>query len=444
MSWRCWMRGTSVALALALCTPLAGWARCTLSSPLGGSSVHDDSAAPIPFGRVNLDNAHLQPPGTLLAATIVPPTNFTHKSAHADSVLWRCDLADLPELYFLVSTNGDDRVGGYVDASTNGDPDLPGVYATWFAYVGIKLIMQDVVLSRRYQKVALTDYDVQDNKVLIRLRHVPVLRAELYRISKLPPRGQPYMSEFCAGHGMLGMGYASSVGTQYRCNQPNAYIQLHGPGLHGDEPGVDHLEGYEFWWAGNGFGYGMHNSAILSNHASCVVRNNTPVVTFPTIAVRQLQQGLQLAQNFSVQIACSDQAQSGINAGQTAIGIQVSLKAWQVAQALGLVTSAGGVTHLMAEDYDDPNTAKGVGVTVQNPTMASGNLVFVGPDQGGNPGGNAAGWYPVLAGASPTGVLPGVGIEYRHTFTATLARVNGQAVTPGNFQASATILVKIQ
>jgi len=436
-----------VSVALALCTPLTGWAICKIADPLGRSSVADAAAAPIPFGRVNLDNVHLQPPGTLLSATIVPPTNFTHKGAHADSVLWRCDLADLPELYFLVSTNGNDRVGGYVDASTNGDPDLPGVHATWFAYVGIKLIMEDVVLSRWYQKVPLQDYDYdeKDNtKILIRLRHVPVLRAELYRISKLPPRRQSPVSEHCAGRGTRGMGHASSVGTHYICNQPNAYIQLHGPGLRGDKVGDDHLRNYEFWWAGNGFGYGMHNSATLSNHASCVVRNHTPVVTFPTVAVQQLMQGLQLAQNFSVQLACSDQAQSGMNAGQTAIGIQVSPKAWQAAQALGLVNPAGGVTHLVAENYDDPDTAKGVGVTVQNPAMASGNLLFVGADLGVNQGGNAAGWYPVLVGAIPTGVLPGVGVEYRQTFTATLGRVGQETVTPGNFQTSATILVKIQ
>jgi len=178
--------------ALALCAPLAGRATCTLSGPLGGGSTHDNSAAPIPFGRVNLDNVHLQPPGTLLAATVVPPTNFTHRGAHADSVLWQCEHADLKELYFLVSTNGDDRVGGYVDVSSNGDPGLSDVHATWFAYVGIKLIMEDVVLSRWYQKVPLTHYDLDEktNKILIRLRHLPVLRAELYRISKLPPRGQ--------------------------------------------------------------------------------------------------------------------------------------------------------------------------------------------------------------------------------------------------------------
>jgi len=442
-----WRYGVMVfCAALALCAPLAGWANCSLSGPLtSGAGTDDSSAARIPFGRINTPEITLQPAGTLLAATIVPPTNFTHNGAQADSILWTCDLADLPNLYFLVSTNGDDRVGGSLDVSTKEDPGLVGVYATWFAKVGIKLIMEGVVLSRWYQKVPLNNYDVVGSKIVIRLRHVPVLRAELYRIRTIPTNGKytGFGSDFCWAVGTNGVGRPTPAGTNYSCDQPNAYIQLHGPGLQHDEIGEDHNTKYAFWWGDNGFGYRMTNAATLSETASCAVRNNTPVVTFPTVSVQQLMQGMQLVQNFSVQIACSNQAQSGLGSGQTAIGIQVSPGAWQAAQTLGLINSAGGVTHLVADDYNAPSTARGVGVTVQNPAMAAGNLLFVGADLGGNQGGNTAGWYPALAGATAMGAVPG-GTGYLHTFTATLARLNAQTVTPGNFQANATIVLKIQ
>jgi len=442
--WRDWMMRAGAALAL--CAPLAGWAACSLSGPLtSGAGTEDSSAARIRFGRINTPEIALQPAGTLLAATVVPPTNFTHNGAQADSVLWTCDLADLPNLYFLASTNGDDRVGGYLDVSTKEDPGLVGVYATWFAKVGIKLIMEGVVLSRWYQKIPLNNYDVAGSKILIRLRHVPVLRAELYRIRTIPTNGKysGFSSDYCWAVGTNGVGRPTAAGANYSCNQPNAYIQLHGPGLQHDEMGEDHNAKYAFWWGDNGFGYSMVNAATLSETASCAVRNNTPVVTFPTVSAQQLMQGMQVTQSFSVQIACSQGAQSGVGAGQTAIGIQVSPGAWQAAQTLGLVNGAGGVTYLVADDYGKPGVAKGVGVTVQNPAMASGNLQFVGADLGVNQGGNAAGWYPALAGATAAGADPG-GVAYLQTFTATLTQVNQQTVTAGKFEANATIVLKIQ
>jgi len=442
MSGRCWL--ARACLALALCAPLAGWAMCQRHDPV---DTEDHYAAPIPFGRLNLDDPALQPPGTLLAATIVPPTNYTGKGAHANSVLWTCDPGDLPDVYFLVSTNGDDRVGGHYDVSTLDDPGLPGVHATWFAHVGIKLTMQGVVLSRWYQKIPLDGYDEEDGKIKIRLRHVPLLRAEFYRIRSIPPKHDQkatHTSAHCDGLGILGLGRASAQGTTYVCQQPNAYIQLHGPGLTSDRIGDDHNRVYHFWGADNGFAYSMWKYGAVSQRASCVVRNNTPVVTFPTVSAQQLMQGTQLTQQFSVRLACSHQVESGVHTGQTAIGIQVSPGAWRAAQALGLVNGSGGVTHLVADDYASPNTARGVGVTLQNPAMAAGNLHFLSANLGENMGGRRSGWYPVLDGAIPTGTTPFGTQEYLHTFTATLGRVYTEPVTPGTFQASATIMVKIQ
>lgn len=65
------------------------------------------------------------PVGTVLGKAIVPPTNYTYGSATAASVLWECDASDLPNIYFLVATNGDDRVGGYWDlGAQDGMPNV--------------------------------------------------------------------------------------------------------------------------------------------------------------------------------------------------------------------------------------------------------------------------------------------------------------------------------
>jgi len=451
-SGRFWM--VRLCAALLLGAPLAGWATCEVNtSPVRVLDTEDQYAAAIPVGNIHLDDADLQPPGTLLASTVVPPINYTALGATADSVLWVCDLEDLPDVYFLVSTNGDDRVGGHYDVSTLDDPGLPGVHATWFAHVGIKLIMQGVVLSRWYQKVPLSGYDEEDGKIKIRLRHVPMLRAELYRIQSIPPGHagkdagkKTHTSSWC-GDDDHGVGRAPAKGKgmlAYTCNQPNAYIQLHGPGLTGDQIGEDHNASYKFWGVENGFAYSLWQQATLSRQASCVVRSNTPVVTFPTVSAQQLEQGTRVAQPFSVRVACSQDLSSGVDTGQTAIGIQVSQGAWRAAKILHLVNPDGGVTHLVADDYESPDTAKGVGVTLQNPAMAAGNLNFVGANLAWNLGGNAGGWYPVLAGASLVATNPSGTSEYLHTFTATFGRVYPLPVTPGTFQASATIVVKIQ
>ncbi|VFT69957.1 outer membrane protein [Escherichia coli] len=75
-----------------------------------------------------MTDTYFAPVGSLLATTVVPSTNYTSGGASGSSVLWECDATDLPNIYFLVATNGDDRVGGFHNA---GGPDgLSDVYAT--------------------------------------------------------------------------------------------------------------------------------------------------------------------------------------------------------------------------------------------------------------------------------------------------------------------------
>lgn len=411
------------------------------------SQTEDGRTAIIPFGKVNLNDTYLQPVGTLLASVVVPPTNYTYGGANASSVLWECDKSDLDSIYFLVATNGDDRVGGFYDI---GNKDgMKDVYATWFAYTGLKLTMSGVTLTRYWNKVPITSYATTDNgKIQIRLQDIPPLLAELYRVSSIPENSAA--SNYCAGRGTGGLGYATATGINYSCTQPNAYIQLSGDSnvsfsFARDRTGQDSAYSFLFWGADNGFGYGMRTANSLYQNPTCVARNVTPVVLFPTMSVTQLEEGATTSANFTVQVECNNSAVSGVNNYQTAIGFQVSPGAYNAAQQLGLVNANGGVSYLVSDNYFSNEMAHGVGIKIKN--SLNKEMLFVG--QPGTvslttPGGNNAGWYPVLDGATYSNSNASGYSTYNQTMTATLGKLPGQTVTAGKIYATSYVLVKMQ
>ena len=66
----------------------------------------------------------------------------------------------------------------------------------------------------------------------------------------------------------------------------------------------------------------MRLANTLYSLPTCVARNATPQVLFRTISIAELEQGGSASASFTVQVECSDSAESGTAAGQTAIGIQ--------------------------------------------------------------------------------------------------------------------------
>jgi hypothetical protein len=445
-------KSTRLVLKLFTCLSLLfiaipGWGAC---SRTGVTQTEDSRSAQIPFGKINLTDTYFVPVGSLLASVVVPPTNFTYGGATASSVLWECDEADLPGIYFLVATNGDDRVGGFYNIGTN--DGLTDVYATWFAYVGLRQTMAGVTLTRYWQKVPVTSYATTSaGRIQIRLQDIPPLHAELYRISTLP--GTSAGSSYCGNNNTdgSGIGFASSSGRNYSCTQPNGYIQLSGDSsvtfsFSHDQVGQDSASNYQFWGADNGFGYGMRLANTLYNNPTCVARNADPIVIFPTVSTAELEAGSVTQAGFSVQVECSDSAQSGVAATQTAMGIQVSEGAYSAAQSLGLVNSSGGVSMLVSDNYSASDMAQGVGITLSHSNDMTNELTFVG--QPGlislTPGGNSAGWYPVMLGATPAGSSTSGYTYYTYSFIATLRKINGITVTPGKVHATAYVLVKMQ
>ena len=408
-------------------------ANCT---KVGNFLATDGTTAPIVFGKVNLTSLYLQPVGSLMGSAVVPPTSYTYGGANASTVFWECDLTDLPNIQFLVATNGDDRVGGYWDLGGLYD-GLPSVYATYYKYVGLKQTMDGVVLTRYWKSLPVKNYQTVGSKIRIRLQDIPSLYAELYRVSRLAPQSGSG-SAYCG----TGIDNQITVGS-YTCIQPNAYIQLKGPGLTSDNVGEDSNTNYRFWGVNNGIGYGMRTGNSLANQPTCVARNATPIVFFNTINTLALGANQSVQENFNVSIECSNQVTSGTASNQTAIGIQTSNGAFAAAQQLGLVNAQNGVTALLSDNYTDAQSAKGVGIFLKN-TNTGTDMNFVGqPGLAG--GGTAAGWYPVLSGAQTGASTESGYTHYLHNFTAILKKLPGtEPIKAGKVNSTAYVLVKVQ
>ncbi|WP_024655939.1 fimbrial protein [Pseudomonas syringae USA007] len=408
-----------------------------------GWAVADGNSVQIKAGRINLTSSYLQPAGTPLATTITSAND----PLGWETVLFECDLKDKDDLYELFSTNGDDRLGGYWETGNGSgtaiNDGLPGVYATFFPYVGLKITHMDSgkVFTRYWQESKITRYDVVGNKLQVKTKHLSALKSELIKVSDNPPLSGS-SSNWCGYQAPTNVASAD-----YTCVQPNAYVTFKAPGFIYDKVGSDHNTNYYFWGVANGIAYGLRGSATLTFTPTCVARNVTPVVTFPTISVQQLNSGESREADFTVELECSNQMTSGVQSNQTALGIQVSQPAFVKAGELGLVNSYGGVDYLLSNGYGaDPSVATGVGISLRD--SANGDpMNFVGwPGNtgAGNPGGKLAGWYPVLDKTTSQGSSQAGYTRYTKVITAVLEKLPRRQPTAGRVDATAYVLVKVQ
>jgi len=423
-----------VFMLVGLLSCVAAQARCERSnSPY--TPVLDAGSSQLRFGRINITSTILQPVGTILGSTVATAGNAV--GINDETVLWRCDLADKDQLYEVFSTNGDDRVGGYWDIGAK--DGLPDYYQTWFSFAAIKIthVRSGKVFTRHWQYTKLTNYDVKDNKILIRAKHLSPVQAELARVSTVQLGG---VSNYCGNNMANGRG---SSPWNYSCTQPNAYIAFSGPGYPADPEGSDHAYNYRFWGDRNGVAFGMRNAASVSYEPTCVVRNTTPEVTFWPITIQEFQRGEIREADFSIQLECDRNVKSGTGRNQTAMGIQVSVAAYAKAMELGLVDSMGGVTHLLSTNYGvDPAIATGVGIRIRDADSGQ-PMNFLGWPGDADPGtGAGAGWYPVFSGGVPSG--SGKTVNYTRVITASLEKLPGEVITPGRVYAIAYVIVKVQ
>lgn len=438
-----------LAISLTLLGTLwatGSYARCTRVTPYIDAGC-DSCGVGLGLGKVNITDNYLQPVGTPLGSSVV---SFAAAARYPnpDKVLYQCDLADKNDIFEVFATNGDDRVGGFYELGLN--DGYPGYYATYIPYVAIKLthLNSGQVFSRTWQSVPLTNYEVVGNKINIRVRDLSPVRADLIKISSLPAGGRNNYCGYISSNPLYGM--ASTTGpSTYKCIQPNGYILFQGPGIAAQTAGTDSAYEFGTWGTGrwNAMGMGTAPQSTITYTATCVARNVTPLVLFPTVSVAQLSQGETVQSNFNITVECSNAATSGTAAGNTALGLQVSLDSYNLAQKLGLVNASGGMKYLLSSGYgSDSSIATGVGISLKNASTGEA-MNFLGWNActaSGCPSGKSAGWYPVLAGASQNGSNASGYNNYTTVLQATLEQIPGQTVTAGKINATAYVLVKVQ
>lgn len=408
-------------------------AQCTRTTRL--HSI-ESAAAAINISRFNISNSALQPAGTLLASKTVPPTAYSFMGAQANTVLWQCDQEDLEDIYFLVATNGDDRVGGYWDLGAK--DGLDHVYATWWKYVGIRQHMAGVELNRLWQRIPIQSYLLENNKISIRVMDIPPLQVALFKLSQLPPETGS-VSNFC--------GVMRETGT-YNCTQPNSYIQLSGNSnvtlrFAHDQEGEDSSQSYNFYGANNGFAYSLKASGPLTQTPSCFLSRALPMVKFSPITAEALNQGQSSQVDFKLQLQCNPAAISGVAVAETAISFQMSPESQRAAQALGLINAESASTYLLpASTAQNKQLASGLGMRLQNNSNAK-NMLFM-PPSASTGGGESAGWYPVLDGEAIEISNETGDHIYQQSYRAILEALPGQTVRPGLFSATATVVIKVQ
>lgn len=398
------------------------------------------------IGNINVTDNYVQPPGTIITSTVIEyAPSYSYPSP--DTVVYTCDKTDIGQIYEIFATNGDDRVGGALTIGT--EDGLTSYYQNYVQYTGIKLthLNSGQPFERNWQQHPITSYLEDGDKIKIRAKDFSRIKVEIAKVSS-----QGYSTASGAASNYCGNGFASPGA--YICTQPNGYVIFKGPGLGNNFPAVgsDSANNWQGWPAHwTSFGLGTQPRATVTKNATCLARNVTPTVLFPSISILDLRNGKEQQASFNITVECSAQVASGNGSGQTAIGIQVSEEAYNTAESLGFVNAKGGVSYLLSDGYGvDSSIAQGVGIALKAPNGIS--LPFVGwksCNAGGTnticPTGYDGGWYPILDQAKNTGSAPQAGYNYYTTqFTAILQKLPGIEVTPGRVYAKGYVLVRVQ
>lgn len=480
---------------LLMCIGITARAECHFVNYMNGqptdtnsdkvTETNDRSAAKIPIGNLQLYNNEIQPIGTKITEINVSPLEYKVRNVGPETILWRCEPeTDMSKVKFLVATNGNDRYAGSAPVNLT---NASNVYYTWFNGVGIRQTMANTVVTEYWATVDVDiTYDTgsyltptnatqcQEGWYCIRLRHIPNLKVEFFKVD-----GTPSILKTTS------CGTAMGQSGNYECEEPSAYIQLTdneligGPVTFGHDKELEDSGIYmRFLGANNGFGYTLYNAANLIPAANTcwATTANTQTVTFPTTSTTHLDTDGEVFADFQIQIACTGNVTAGLNTTNFAVGIQASQASYTQAQALGLVNANQGVTALVSDDYaTNAARAKHVGIflykdggstpmnfvgqpgstgsnfpqTETKPLLS--NCSWSNPDISGTgtgtcylpitfPMGNDAGWYAFSELTQSSGDKT-TNIPLR----AVLKKLpSAGAVTAGSVLATAHVLVKMQ
>lgn len=496
----------SLIVTLVMTMGISGQALaiCQTVSALGvvGDSIHyaNDMYAHgtnLP-ATINIESEEFQPLGTIIASTTL--SMYVTNNISPETEIYRCDYEDRDQLYQAYATNGKATFGGnYASAASNalvsaayGGGD--GIFQSYVRNLALRFtnLETNEILDGMWKISKLNPNSLEvitDNqgkrKIRVKAKDFANLKLDLIRVGHNPnvwSGGSPTAacsansgptsakatncSVDASSDGRIVQSGTNAAGgsVSYPGRQASAYITLVGPGMNTEiTPGSLVFDTKQSGKSDKTYaaGYGISNMLRVTREKSCIVRNVTPVVVFPTISRQSLENGNSLMAPVSVEIKCQAEAQLGINSFQTAMGIRVPVDAYNKAKELGLANGFGGVSHLLSTGYGwQSSIATGVGISFEHSDgrkitlLGNDGLEMARPNISTvpgattdpsiyNPTGAAGGWFSVADGADMSDEIGGK--VYRHQFTSRLERLSPSIpVTSGHIRATAYVVVQVQ
>lgn len=370
------------------------------------------------------------PSGTLLATSTVTTLGSGRSAGYdANHILYRCALADADSLYeqYSLRAYGNDVTGYQIT------DEIEDGYYSYVKNVAFRLtnILTGEHYSRYWKSRKLTsDSWVEDSGYI----YIPASAFsdavwELFKIDSTS-----YYKNSAARYAYA---YGVTIGR----------LAFKGPGLNtanqndGDDSRTIYLGYFENWpsaWDLAG--------VVFVRGTTCMIQDYPSVVSLPSISSTSLSNGQTSTSNFDISLKCEDGAISSVNAStassaNVAMGLLVkNSNAVTAATNLGLVTSNGGLTHLLDTSYGSNGVASGVGIRIYNESGTALNLLSSTTAATGNTGG----WYAYKdLTTSQDDSTDGV-TTYTGNFTASLEAISGETVSAGTVNAQLQVVVSFQ
>lgn len=372
----------------------------------------------------------IMPSGTLLATSVATTLESGRVGGYeANHILYRCALADADSLYEMYSLRGQ----GYDYFGYRITDEIEDGYYSYVRNVAFRLknTLTGEYYSRYWKSRKLTSESwVQDDSYI----YIPASAFsdvvwELFKIDSTT--------------------YGVNSATRYVYARPTTIGRtvFKGPGLDtaNMSEGEDSRTEYKGWYANWPSAWNL-TGVIFVRGATCMIQDYPTVVSLPTIRSSSLSNGETSASSFDISLSCESSAVSSVNTSTTssanvAMGFLVNQStAVTAATNLGLVTSNGGLTHLLDTHYGSSGVASGVGIRIYNESGTALNLLSSTTPATGNTGG----WYAYKdLTTSQDDSTDGL-TTYTGNFTASLEAISGETVTAGSVNAQLQVVVSFQ
>ncbi|MEQ4922323.1 fimbrial protein [Proteus hauseri] len=388
---------------------------------------------------INVNNDQFQPPGTLVASGFITMLEAGYETYDPDQILFRCTADEESKLREFYSTNGDYLYGG--NKLVNPALGLNDTYISLARGLGIRIknTITGEYYSRYWKSRPLVNLDRDSlGWILVKAKDFSNMEVELFKINYERTSDMPPVQ--------------SSNGLITFINQPAGYIAFQSSNFsYLLKDGSDHASNYHGFYAYWPAAVNMSRRIYIRNSATCFVRNVTPYVSFPLVAINELASGKKLTMPINIDFYCQiagpandgvSNMISGTGVGQTAMGFLPRPANVNKALELGLtVPNGSGITHLVTDGYGtDKNMAKGVGVRIYRPTGTPLNLLSTLASEGQGPG---YGWSPVLEDARSLSYNNGIS-EFTKMLYASFEALPREQITAGKFSATLQVIIQVQ